>query len=161
MDIFYYQNSILDIQYYKKISIGFPCLICQMPLSINLFLHKRTSGERSRRHPVCILIAMAPRIFLYYAFSLVFIGFHWSLLIFIDFHWFFIDFHDLARKDSRTVRLSSRLVNRAWNLMRNPKNRVPEAKNQPNRFGSIRFGSIRFDSYNSDMGVVQDCAHQP
>ena len=29
------------------------------------------------------------------------------------------------------------------------------------RFGSIRFGSVRFDSYNSDMEVVQDCAHQP
>ena len=33
---------------------------------------------------------------------------------------------------------------------------VPEAKNESNRFGSIRF-----ESYNSDMEVVQDCAHQP
>ena len=38
--------------------------------------------------------------------------------------------------------------------MRNPKYRVPEAKHEPNRFGSIRFGSVRFDSYTSDMGAV-------
>ena len=38
---------------------------------------------------------------------------------------------------------------------------VPEAKNEPNRFGSIRFGSVRFDSYRSEMEVVQDCAHLP
>ena len=115
-------------------------------LSIYMFLHKRISGERSRRHPVCILIAMALRIFLYLAFSLIFMDFHWFSMIFICFLLIFIDFHYLAPEGSRTVCLSSRLVNRAENLMRSPKNMVPEAKNEANRFGSIRFGSVRFGS---------------
>ena len=95
---------IRKIQYWISIYHLFKVL-----LSIYMFLHKRTSGERSRRHPVCILIAMALRIFLYFAFPLIY-------MVFIDFHGFaliFIDFQNLARKDSRTVRLSSRLVNRA------------------------------------------------
>ena len=31
---------------------------------------------------------------------------------------------------------------------------VPDTKNEPNRFGSVRFRSVPFDSYNSDMGTV-------
>ena len=75
--------SLLVANGYDSVGSGNIATKLEILLSrIILFLHKRTSGERSRRHPVCILIAMALRIFLYLAFSLILIDFYCFSLIF-------------------------------------------------------------------------------
>ena len=52
-------NTVLE-----KFNIGYASItFSKLLLSFNQFLHKRTSGERSRHHPVCILITMVLRIF--------------------------------------------------------------------------------------------------
>ena len=108
-------------------------------ISINQFLHKRTSGERSRRHRVCILIAMALRIFLYFAFSLIFID---LFFIFIDFHWFPLIF----------IIWPQRFENCPFELpFGEPGIEFDEESENQNPRGqkgtkSVRFDSIRFDS---------------
>ena len=110
-------------------------------LPLNLFLHKQTSGETSRCHPVCILIAMALRISLYLAFSLIFIYFRCFALFFYWFSLIFIIWPQKAREVSVWAPVWWTGC-RIWWGIRTSWYRRPKT----NEIGSVRFGSVRFGS---------------